>query len=543
MPFQDLEPIRRLRKAQTALFDGVLPAPGSKRIVLYSMDPWQLGVVEQFLHLALQRKGHRPISIFYDGLLPMTAWENHYVAAPPASFLDRRFACIYDAFGIQATGITRYLDERRAAAHAGQIVAAAADGALETLIYRGVPIGRIALRDLFQYTIGHFEPRSAEDGRLYRKHLVHAVMSVDLAHAILDAERPDIVVLVNGKSVMYSYMYEVARLRGIQVTTWEEGMFFDTGIVFANDARAIDFPVSHEDWQRYRLDPLRPEQARRVEAYFSKWRAQEATCYRYYDRELCDFETIRRALDIAPDRKIISIFTNIVWDTNALDKDRAFDGMMDWVYETIEFVRRRPDHVLIIRAHPGETRWEYKTRTPVRQLVTERYGGRIPGHVRIVDGTSEFSSYEIAARSERCAVYTSTLGIELSLMGLQPLICGVPFYSGKGFTNDVGSKQAYVRMLGDEVRPAGVDRDELIQFMHLVLFKLIKRPEFLVGIHGHPQRPRIRIETFDGFPESMPVFDEVVECILHNRSFVTHDQETTSEGGRSETAGRMPVRT
>jgi len=34
-----------------------------------------------------------------------------------------------------------------------------------------------------------------------------------------------------------------------------------------------------------------------------------------------------------------------------------------------------------------------------------------------------------ARHSDRCAVYTSTLGIELALMGLQPLVCGVPFYS------------------------------------------------------------------------------------------------------------------
>ncbi|MFQ5423425.1 MAG: hypothetical protein ACE5F9_05530 [Phycisphaerae bacterium] len=521
MPFKDLDHIRRLRRAESFALDAVSPAADPRRVVIYSMDPWQLGVVEQFLHLALQAKGHLPVSIYYDGLLPITAWENHYAAAPPVAHLKERARSIFDAFGIQPVGITRYLDRRNAEARARDRLDPVRDGELSEIVYRGVPIGRIALRDLFQYTVGHFEPRSAEDRRLYRRHVLHAAMSVDLAHAILDAERPDIVVLVNGKSVMYSYMYEVAQSRGTQVTTWEEGMFFDTGIVFANNARAIDFPISHEEWQRYRLDPLRPEQARRVESYFAKWRAQEATCYRYYDRELRDFETIRRALEIESNRNIISIFTNIVWDTNALDKDRAFDGMMDWVFETIEVVRRKPNHVLIIRAHPGEARWEYPTRTPVRQLVAERYGGRLPAHVRLVDGHSEFSSYEIAARSARCAVYTSTLGIELSLMGLEPLVCGIPFYSGKGFTNDVESKEAYADLLAGDTDPPGVDRDALIQFMHLVLFRLIKRPEFLVGIHGHPQRPKVRLESFAGFPESLPIFNEVVDCILSCRSFVS----------------------
>lgn len=150
----------------------------------------------------------------------------------------------------------------------------------------------------------------------------------------------------------------------------------------------------------------------------------------------------------------------------------------------------------------------------------ERFNGRLPQNVRIVDGLSEFSSYEIARQSDCCAVYTSTLGIELSMMGLQPLICGVPFYSGKGFTNDVPSKAEYVAMLGGAKPPASVDLELLRTFMYLTIFKLVKRPEFLTGIHTDPQCPQITIDTFRGFPESMPVFNSIVRSILDNRSFI-----------------------
>lgn len=521
MPFKDLDHIRELRRKEAYVFDDVDPATPAKRIILYSMDPWQLGVVEQFLHLALQRRGHRPKSLYYDGLLPITAWELQGIPPPPIDRLRQRAERIFEAFGIEPSGISSYLDGSTATAQARGFVGGLSDDELTSAVHRDVPVGRIALRDLFQFTLGHFEPRSAEDVELYRRHLIHAAMSVDLANAVIDADRPDIVILVNGKSVMYSYMYEVARQRGVQVTTWEEGMFCDTGIVLANNARAIDFPVPDADWAAHRDRPLTPDERSAVEGFFAKWRNQEAVCYRFYDREERDFDKMRDALDIDAGKRVVSIFTNIVWDTNALDRDRAFDGMMDWVFDTIDCVGDRAGDLLVIRAHPGESRWTYKTRTPVRQLVTERYGRRLPPNVRFVDGPSQFSSYEIAAASDRCAVYTSTLGIELSMMGLRPLICGDPFYAGKGITNDVPSKQDYRRLLGGELEPAAVDRESLLRFMHLVLFRLIKRPEFLVGIHGHPQRPKIRIETFEGFPETLPVWNEIVDCILENRSFVT----------------------
>ncbi len=56
--------------------------------------------------------------------------------------------------------------------------------------------------------------------------------------------------------------------------------------------------------------------------------------------------------------------------------------------------------------------------------------------------------------------------------------------------------------------------------MYQVTFELVKRPEFLVGIHTDPQCPKVSIDTFEGFPDSMPVFGGIVEAILENESFV-----------------------
>lgn len=525
MALEDFQKIRRLREEEANLFAQIAPACEAKRIILYSMDPWQLGAVEQLLHVAFQLKGHQPKTLYDDGLLPLSAWENHYVPPPQAGVLEERSTWICGAFGITPVGISSYLDGKTAREQARALVDAAPDDGLRTLNRRGIPIGELARRDLFQYTVGHFEPRTAQDLQLYREHLVHAIMSVDLANAIITTEEPDIVVLVNGKAIMYTYMYELCRLRGIQVTTWEEGMYWDTSIVLANNARAIDFPISDADWCAFRELPFDETQHHAVEEYFDRWRRQEATYYVYYDHEMRDFPRMRRDLHIQEGKRLISIFSNIVWDTNALGKDQGFDGMMDWIFTTINYVHGREDCVLVIRAHPGEAKWKFKTRTPIRRLVMERFNGQIPQNVRIVDGVSEFSSYEIAAHSDCCAVYTSTLGIELAMMGLQPLICGVPFYSDRGFSNDVPSKAEYFELLGGAKRPTGVDTELLLKFMYLTIFKLVKRPEFLTGIHSDPQCPHIEIDTFEGFPESMPVFNGIVRSILENRSFI--DLEVT----------------
>ena len=517
MSLYDLHHVRELRRRQSNLFEHIEPAVRPRKVLVYSMDPWQLGAFEQFLHLAFLLKGHQPVSVYYDGALPLCAWENGSIAAPPLKTITDRFAFIYDCFGICAHGISGYIDADAAHQRAHRLIHGKEDHDLSSLMYESIPIGRIAQRDLFQYTLGAFNPQSGEDFALYRKHLIHAVMSVDLAQALLKVEAPDTLILVNGKSIMYSYMYEVARTSGVHVVTWEEGMYYDNSVVLAHNNRAIDFPVEPADWidiQRTRVDE---SQLSQVDDYFKNWREQTATAYVYYDNEMRDIDKIRSNLNISKTDRVISIFTNIVWDTNALDKDDAFNGMTDWIFSTIDILRNQ-NCILVVRAHPAEAKWEFKTRTPVRSLIEKHYGS-IPVHVRIVDGLSELSSYEIACHSDRCAVYTSTLGIELSLSGLQPLICGVPFYARKGFTNDISDREQYEQCLVGQQSPSVANPTLLRKFMHLVLTRLVRRPEFFVGIHKTPQQPKIRVESFEDFPESMPRFNDIVDCILTRRSF------------------------
>jgi len=519
MSLADLHEIHALRQKEAALFESIPPALAPRKVVFYSVDPWKIGVVEQLLHLALQLRGHRPVSIYYDGFLTLSPWENYYIPPPPAEQLIKRFAFIFGSFGIDAVGMSAYLNREDTVRQATALIASLTDGELKPLCYRGIPIGRIAWRDLFQFTLGHLDDYDPIAEELYRVHLVHAVVSVDLAYAIIEREQPDVVVLVCGKSVMYSYMYEVCRHLGIQATTWEEGKFFDTSVVLANNDKAIDFPIANEVWDRYRDIPLTPEQERAIEAYYEKWRNQTANWYVYYDREDRDYPGMMAALGLPPKTPYVALFPNIIWDSNALEKDRAFQSMFDWVCANIDFIRGR-EGALLIRAHPGEVRLPVKTRTPIKELIAARYGAALPPNVRVIDNTSEYSSYEIARHARHCAVYTSTLGIELSLMGLRPLICGLPYYSGKGITNDMQTRDEYFAILSGEREPREVDRRLLKRFLHLVIYRLVKQPEFLVGIYDHPQRPRIHISTFEGFPESMPVFNEIMECILANGNFV-----------------------
>jgi hypothetical protein len=82
MSLNDLKPIAELRRRQAHFFRNAILAENPKRILLYSVDTWQLGLFEQFLHVAFQLRGHLPKTVYDDGLLPITGWENNWVTPP-----------------------------------------------------------------------------------------------------------------------------------------------------------------------------------------------------------------------------------------------------------------------------------------------------------------------------------------------------------------------------------------------------------------------------------------------------------------------------
>ena len=94
---------------------------------------------------------------------------------------------------------------------------------------------------------------------------------------------------------------------------------------------------------------------------------------RYFDRPLeHDREAVRQALGLSHAARVVSVFTNLAWDTALLGKDIAYDSQFDWLARACEIVAGREDSILVIRVHPAESRWG--SAQPVEAELRERLG-------------------------------------------------------------------------------------------------------------------------------------------------------------------------
>jgi hypothetical protein len=95
--------------------------------------------------------------------------------------------------------------------------------------------------------------------------------------------------------------------------------------------------------------------------------------------------------------------------------------MFAWLDVVLEEIRRQPDTLFAIRAHPDELRPGKESKESVAQWVQENKVDQL-ANVIFIRSNEYISSYELIKHAKFVMVYNSTVGLEASIMG-KPVLC------------------------------------------------------------------------------------------------------------------------
>ena len=347
----------------------------------------------------------------------------------------------------------------------------------------------------------------------YRRFLRSARRVVGGLEHALDRINPDTVVLLNGLFFFESLCWELCRRRGIDVVTYERGFIKET-LVFSRGTAACLFDMD-EMWARHRDRPLSDAESAELDEYLVARSVGERTIDRFWLEPRFD----------APSRKgtgrLVALFTNLTWDSAVIGQELGFRSLGDWVSAVVDAFASRPEHELLIRIHPAEVKLPGKqTREPIAAFLAEHFR-ELPSNVRIVTADDQTSSYTIMEACDLGLVFTSTTGLELALRGTPVIVAGRTHYRGKGFTNDVSSRDELIQRLDallSDVESYRPDVELARRYAHLFFFRA---PVSSPGVEEHVLG-LARI-TFDDLDQLAPGrdsgLDRICECILEGGDF------------------------
>ena len=197
-------------------------------------------------------------------------------------------------------------------------------------------------------------------------------------------------------------------------------------------------------WKRLESYQLTTEELTRVDDYLKDRELQKGDVFAYnFSEKEKDLSKLREKYNINPKAKIITFFTNLIWDAANVSRDIAFSSPLECIQKTIEKYKNREDIHLLFRSHPAEmiigSNERYGT------LIREMYNV-LPSNVSIVEPEDKINSFSILELSDIGVVHTSTVGLEMAIEGKPVILISDTHYRDKGFTHDAISEENFFQI-------------------------------------------------------------------------------------------------
>jgi hypothetical protein len=310
--------------------------------------------------------------------------------------------------------------------------------------YKGVNVGEYAFSSMLRATLRGTLEDDELTRTMYRRYLFSIAYYIDVLERFFAAEGPERVVVGDGVYAMMGTLCQFAESRSVPAVTWgiplrKQTLWLERG----DSVHRKLLAEPREIWDGFEFTP---EQERLIDEYLSEKRLGGKDYLAYHGDSVEDHASIRRELGLEDGRPIVSLFTNVLWDAQIFYNGTAFDGMLDWLEETIRWFERRPDRVLAIRIHPAESRGFTPTRQPIADEIARRFPA-VPSNVKVIVPDNRISSYALAEMSRAALIYGARMGWEVAALGTPLVVAGEAFSRGKGFSTDASTRDEYFRIL------------------------------------------------------------------------------------------------
>ncbi len=280
--------------------------------------------------------------------------------------------------------------------------------------YDYLPLGKIIHPSLC-WILRCFNLYDDENSRaIARGYILSAWNIAEKFEQFISEIKPQAVVVFNGMFYPEAMVHWVARKHGIPVFTHEVGMLPFSAFFTNGDATAfpVDTPIDFK---------LNKEQDKRLDNYLEqRFQGDFITAgVRFWpEMHALDKKFWQKAANF---KQMITIFTNVVFDTSQPHANVIFPHMFAWLDLLLEEIRQNPDTLFIIRAHPDELRVGKESRESVAEWIKKNQVNNLP-NVTFINPDEYVSSYELIKHSKFVMVYNSTVGLEASIMG-KPVLC------------------------------------------------------------------------------------------------------------------------
>jgi hypothetical protein len=320
--------------------------------------------------------------------------------------------------------------------------------------YRGARVGRQALATVVR---ARYEPRVDLDNPEVRGALAstlqYGIEGVHTGERILEALRPDALLMIERGYAGLGSFFDVALERGIDVIQFGSAHRDDAFLMKRYDLETRDLhprSLDERTWARLLEGGWTDERERALDAELAgreegKWfMARHA---RHSARRRGP-ERLRADLGLDPGRKVAVLFSHVLWDAAMFYGRDVFPDQGRWFEETLRLAAEDERVQWLVKLHPAlfwKLEQEGVRAEPAEFAMIREAVGELPPHVRLIRPDDDVDNVDLFRIVDAGVTIRGTVGLELPRLGVPVLTAGTSDYAGRGFTLDAADAAEYAR--------------------------------------------------------------------------------------------------
>jgi hypothetical protein len=323
--------------------------------------------------------------------------------------------------------------------------------------YRGAPLALHALATLSASRPDGMVTMDAQSLHRLSRLLRHSILLLDGADAAYEELRPHLAIGVEKGFVGTCETYHAALGRGIDFVQWvscHEPEAIMLKRYRRDNEREHPFSISGRNWERLRAAPWREDYFEAVMAEFDRgYRSGAWFRYKSLDgaKAFPERATLQARIGLDPGKKTAVIYSHILNDANLFYGTDLFPGgYEEWLVETVRAARDNRSVNWVLKLHPANAMRNARIgyAGEYGELIALRNAfGNIPDFLRIVTPEDDVSPLSFFGITDWGITVRGTVGLELPCFGVPVITAGSGRYSGKGFTVDPGTTEAYLQAI------------------------------------------------------------------------------------------------
>ncbi len=338
----------------------------------------------------------------------------------------------------------------------------------ENIIYDGFDISKIIYDSLLRYFYGDI-PKTNSSKKVEYDQILTTIINLEFAKIYFTKYKPDI--LLNNMFVYSPWepYYLIAKKLNIHTNVISISTFDFNKIVI----NRMDLYLSNKrynNWTSKRsnifLSSL--EEKKLNDFLFKRFQGYSDIFLKtniFNNKK----QNIVNILNIDKSKKNIFLFTNLFWDVGLSDSSGIYEGVIDWVIDTIKIIENNPNVHLYIKPHPAEIYDTSPSKKGVIQFILERFR-TLPENVTIIDPKLKIKTYDLFDFIDLGLVYNGTIGIEMLLNCIPILVTGKAPYSYLNSVINPVNRNTYINAITNSCKESIIVNIEEIKLFSYFYF-------------------------------------------------------------------------